>query len=252
MSNLKIYEHEELGSIRIIQDKNFNPWFVAKDISDALGYKNSRDALSRHVSNEDKADVGIHDGRQIRNMNIINESGMYSLILSSNLPKAKEFKRWVTSEVLPSIRKSGGYISGQESLNNEELMGKALQVANNIIDEKEKKLMIQKEKVEFANNILASDDSILIGNLSKILKQNGLDIGRNRLFRILRESGFLIKAKTEEYNLPTQKSLDLEIMEVKENLYYGEDGLSKISFTAKITSKGQKYFTELFLKSEDD
>lgn len=252
MSNLKIYEHEELGSIRIIQDKNFNPWFVAKDISDALGYKNSRDALSRHVSNEDKADVGIYDGRQIRNMNIINESGMYSLILSSKLPKAKEFKRWVTSEVLPSIRKSGGYISGQETLDNEELMAKALQVANNIIDEKEKELMLQEEKVEFANSLLASDDSILIGNLSKILKQSGLDIGRTRLFRILRESGFLIKAKTEEYNLPTQKSLDLEIMEVKENLYYGEDGLSKISFTAKITPKGQKYFTELFLKSEDD
>lgn len=252
MSNLKIYEHKDLGSIRIIQDKHLNPWFVAKDISDALGYKNSRDALSRHVSNEDKADVGIHDGRQIRNMNIINESGMYSLILSSNLPKAKEFKRWVTAEVLPSIRKLGGYIDRQESLNNEELMAKALKVANNIIDEKEKKLMLQEEKVEFANTLLGSEDSILIGNLSKILKQNGLDIGRNRLFRILRESGFLIKTKTEEYNLPTQKSLNLGIMEVKENLYYGADELARISFTAKITPSGQKYFIELFLKETDE
>ena len=252
MSNLKIYEHKDLGSIRIIQDKHLNPWFVAKDISDALGYKNSRDALSRHVNNEDKADVGIHDGRQMRNMNIINESGMYSLILSSNLPKAKEFKRWVTSEVLPSIRKSGGYIDGQESLNNEELMAKALKVANNIIDEKEKKLMLQEEKVEFANTLLGSEDSILIGNLSTILKQNGLDIGRNRLFRILRESGFLIKSKTEEHNLPTQKSLNLGIMEVKENLYYGADELARISFTAKITPSGQKYFIELFLKETDE
>ena len=252
MSNLKIYEHKDLGSIRIIQDKHLNPWFVAKDISDALGYKNSRDSLSRHVNNEDKADVGIHDGRQMRNMNIINESGMYSLILSSNLPKAKEFKRWVTSEVLPSIRKSGGYIDGQESLNNEELMAKALKVANNIIDEKEKKLMLQEEKVEFANTLLGSEDSILIGNLSTILKQNGLDIGRNRLFRILRESGFLIKSKTEEHNLPTQKSLNLGIMEVKENLYYGADELARISFTAKITPSGQKYFIELFLKETDE
>ena len=215
MNDLKIYENKEFGEIRTVNIDG-EPWFVGVDIATALGYSNTRDAIAKHIDNEDKATVAIHDGRQKRNITAINESGLYSLILSSELPSAKAFKRWVTSEVLPSIRKNGGYIAGQETMTDDELMARALQVAQNKILERDKQIKTMKPKAIFADAVAASHTSILVGELAKILKQNGVNIGQNRLYEWLRENGYLIKGnKRTDRNAPTQRSMDMGLFEVK-------------------------------------
>lgn len=241
MNQIKIYSNPLHGDIRVVEDKRGNPWFVAMDVAKALGYVKPRNAVATHVEKDDALKQGLIDsmGRK-QEMTIINESGLYSLILSSKLPQAKAFKRWVTQEVLPSIRKNGGYLHGQEEMSELELLAKAYEVALRINEE-------NKPKVAFANHILGSEDSILIGNLAKILCQNGINIGRNRLFQYLREAGFLMKPTGEDYNLPTQKAMEMGLMEIKENIYFQDDEEPRISFTTKVTAKGQKYFIERFL-----
>ena len=145
MNEIKIFENESFGQLRTLTIDD-EPWFGGKDVADVLGYSNGRDALSKHVDPDDKADVAIHDGSQNRNMTVINESGLYSLIFSSKLRTAKEFKRWVTSEVLPSIRKTGGYLAGQETLSDDDLLAKALEVAHRKIAERERRIAVVEEE----------------------------------------------------------------------------------------------------------
>ena len=183
MNEVAIFENSEFGEIRTVTINN-EVWFVGKDIAEALGYSNSRKALTDHVDDEDKNDgVTIRDaiGRE-QTPTVISESGMYSLVLSSKLSTAKKFKRWVTSEVLPSIRKNGGYIAGQEEMSDDELMAKALMVAQNKIAEKDKQIERMKPKEIFADAVSASHTSILVGDMAKLLKQNGVEIGQKRLF----------------------------------------------------------------------
>ena len=220
MNNIKIFESEEFGSIRATAI-NGEPWFVGKDIADKLGYENPQKALRDHVDDEDRimgernVTPSITDSIGREQFPIfINESGIYSLILSSKLPSAKRFKRWVTSEVLPSIRKNGGYIAGQETLTDEELLSKALLVAQNKIRERD--ALIQKQaavieqqrpKTIFADAVSASKQSILIGELAKLICQNGVEIGQKRLFNWLRENGYLMRdGKT---NIPKQKYVEM-------------------------------------------
>ena len=180
----------------------------------------------------------------------INESGLYSLIMASKLPNAKKFKRWVTAEVLPSIRKNGGYIVGQENLSDEELLKKAILVATRKIEEKDKQLEEQKPKVLFANSVESSHTSILVGELAKIIKQSlGIELGQNRFFKWLRDKGYLIVRKGTDYNMPTQKSMDLGLFEIKESTILHADGHVSITKTPKITGKGQVYFIDRFSKS---
>lgn len=247
MNDLKIYENKEFGEIRTVNIDG-EPWFVGVDIATALGYSNTRDAIAKHIDNEDKATVAIHDGRQKRNITAINESGLYSLILSSELPSAKAFKRWVTSEVLPSIRKNGGYIAGQETMTDDELMARALQVAQNKILERDKQIKTMKPKAIFADAVAASHTSILVGELAKILKQNGVNIGQNRLYEWLRENGYLIKGnKRTDRNAPTQRSMDMGLFEVKISTVVNSDGSVRETRTTKVTGKGQQYFINKFL-----
>ncbi len=247
MGELKIFENREFGKIRV-QEINGEPYFVGNDVATILGYKNTRDALIKHIEDEDKvSNVAFYDGSQNRNMVVINESGLYSLILSSKLPKAKEFKRWVTSEVLPSIRKNGGYIQNQENLTDDELLAKALMVAQNRIAEKDRQLEIQKPKVLFADSVETSKTSILIGELAKILKQNGYEIGQNRLFEWLRNNNYLTKRKGTDYNMPTQRSMEQELFEIKITTVTHSDGHISVSKTPKVTGKGQIYFVNKFL-----
>ena len=176
MNEVKIFANSEFGEIRTVTINN-EVWFVGKDIAEALGYSNSRKALTDHVDDEDKNDgVTIRDaiGRE-QTPTVISESGMYSLVLSSKLPTAKKFKRWVTSEVLPSIRKNGGYIAGQENMSDDELMAKALMVAQNKIAERDKQIERMKPKEIFADAVSASHTSILVGDMAKLLKQNGVE-----------------------------------------------------------------------------
>lgn len=238
------FENHEVRSLLI----NSEPWFVGKDVADVLGYKNQRDAISNHVDSEDKNTVAIHDGNTRGNPNqtIINESGLYSLVLSSKLPSAKKFKRWVTSEVLPALRKTGQY--QVKELSGQELMAKALIEAQSVLAAKDKQIEEMKPKVVFADAVATSHTSILVGELAKILKQNGIDMGQKRLFAWLREKGYLIKRQGTDYNMPTQKAMELGLFEIKEGSYVNGSGVNITTKTPKITGKGQQYFINKFLQ----
>lgn len=248
MNEVQVFKNQEFGSVRTLT-LNDEPWFVGKDVADVLGYSNPRDAMARHVDNEDKAPgVVIYDGRQNREMTVINESGLYSLILSSKMPQAKEFKRWVTSEVLPALRKTGQY--QVKELSGSELMAKALIEAQSVLAAKDKQIEEMKPKALFADAVATSHTSILVGELAKILKQNGIDMGQKRLFAWLREKGYLIKRQGTDYNMPTQKAMELGLFEIKEGSYVNGSGVNITTKTPKITGKGQQYFINKFLAKE--
>jgi len=241
---LQIFKNEQFGEIRIVE-KNKEPWFVASDICKALEIKNATQAVSR-LDEDERSMFNI--GRQ-GEANIVNEYGLYNLILVSRKPEAKQFKRWITHEVIPSIRKNGGYIANQENLTPEQIVANALIVAQNIIAEKDKLLEEQKPKVLFADAVSASKTSILVGELAKILKQNGINTGQNRLFQWLRDNGYLISRKSTDYNMPTQYSMERGLFEIKETTITHSDGHISVSKTVKVTGKGQQYFVNKFLQN---
>lgn len=238
---IKIFKNPQFGAIRTTE-KDGEPWFVGKDVAEALGYERADNAIRKHVDEEDKLMHQISASGQKRNMTIINESGLYSLILSSKLPSAKQFKHWVTSEVLPSIRKTGGYIAGQENMSDADLMAKALLVAQRQIAQRDKQLAEMQPKALFADSVCASSTSILIGELAKILKQNGVATGQNKLFAWMRDNGYLIRRKGADYNMPTQRSMEMQLFEIKETVVTHADGHTSINKTTKVTGKGQVYF----------
>lgn len=246
MKPLTPYTHPEFGQIRTL-DKDGDTWFVARDIAQALGYANANHAIRTHVDPQDKgvAKCDTLGGRQ--SMSLINESGLYALILASQLPSAKAFKHWVTAEILPSIRKNGGYLSGQTQLGDTELMARAMVLAQHIIAERTAALEEAAPKVCFADAVTASHQSILVGELAKLIAQNGVDIGAKRLFTWLRDKGYLIKGKRSDRNMPTQKSMDQGLFEIKETAIAHSDGHTTISRTPKVTGKGQVVFINRFL-----
>lgn len=251
MNDLKIFENAEFGRVRTVTVGG-EPYFVGKDVAQILGYSNTRDALAKHVDEEGRMDgVAIRDsiGREQTPI-LINESGLYSLILSSKIPSAKRFRRWVTSEVLPSLRKNGGYIVGQERMTPEQIMAAGLKAAESIIQQKNKEIERMKPKEIFADAVSASHTSILIGDLAKLLKQNGYETGQKRLFEQLREDGYLIKNGNSK-NMPTQKSMDMGLFEVKETTITNPDGSVRITKTTKVTGKGQQYFINKFLDNPE-
>lgn len=255
MNNLQIFNNKEFGQVRVLE-KDGQPWFVAKDVAEILGYSNTRDAISKHVDNEDKgvANCDTLGGKQ--DMVVINESGLYSLVLSSKLPNAKKFKRWVTSEVLPSIRKHGAYVTDgvmDQILNNPDF---GIKLLTELKTEREEKKLLQskieqdKPKVMFAEALEIAKSSILVGELAKLLARNGItNMGQNRLFKWLRANGYLHKSG-EQYNLPTQYSIELEIIETKTTTINNPDGSVRVTKTPKITCKGQIYFINKFKGKE--
>jgi len=254
MNNLQIFNNPEFGQVRIIEKDN-EPWFVGKDVAEILGYVEPRSAVSKKVDVEDRGVAKMETPSGVQEMTIINESGLYALIFGSKLESAKHFKHWVTSEVLPSIRKNGAYIKNQENMTPEEIMAEGLLAAQRIIQSKEKQIQEQGHEIErmkpkelFADAVSASKTSILVGDLAKLLKQNGYNIGQNRLFEKLRDEGYLIKGKhRSDRNMPTQKSMELGLFEVKENAITHSDGHVSINKTVKVTGKGQVYFVNKFL-----
>ncbi len=241
MNELTLFKFESNG-IRSLLVNN-EPYFVGNDIAKTLGYSNPRDALSKHVDQEDKiSDVAIHDGSQNRNMTIINESGVYSLVFGSKLPSAKRFKHWVTSEVLPQLRKTGKYAVKTDRQTE---LAKAVLMANEWIQEQQKQIEAQakqleeqKPKVTFADSVVASDGSILVRELAKMIRQNGHEMGQNKLYKWLRENGFICKNSTE----PTQKAMNMGLFEIMVRTIQRGDGTSKETRTTKVTGKGQVYF----------
>ena len=235
------FENHEVRSLLL----NNEPWFVGKDVADVLGYADTNQAIRKHVDNEDRLTRRFDGTGQSRDMTIINESGLYSLVLSSKLPSAKKFKRWVTSEVLPALRKTGQY--QVKELSGQELMAKALIEAQNVLAAKDKQIEAMEPKALFADAVATSHTSILVGELAKILKQNGIDMGQKRLFAWLREKGYLIKRQGTDYNMPTQKAMDLGLFEIKEGSYVNGSGVNITTKTPKVTGKGQQYFINKFL-----
>ncbi len=242
MNEIMIFENQEFGKIRTVSIDG-EPWLVGKDVAAALGYSAERNAIAAHVDEEDRLTHQISASGQMRNVTLINESGLYSLVLSSKLPGAKKFKRWVTGEILPSIRKHGGYIAGQESMSDEELLARALLMAQSKIEERDRQIADLKAEVEmnapkvaFAEAVHNSKQNITVEKYTKLLyDEHGLRIGRNKMFKLLRSLGFL-----QENNMPYQKYLDRGYFETCEVLRNGRPYVVTL-----ITGKGQ---TKLFNK----
>lgn len=237
------FENHEVRSLLI----NSEPWFVGKDVAEVLGYAKPLNAIAQHVDKDDSLKQGLTDslGRQQKTI-FVNESGLYALIFGSKLESAQKFKRWVTSEVLPALRKTGQY--QVKELSGQELMAKALIEAQNVLAAKDKQIEQMKPKVVFADAVATSHTSILVGELAKILKQNGIEMGQKRLFAWLREKGYLIKRQGTDYNMPTQKAMELGLFEIKEGSYVNGSGVNITTKTPKITGKGQQYFINKFLQ----
>ncbi|MCV2505677.1 phage antirepressor [Melissococcus plutonius] len=241
------FEQNEVRTV-LLNDK---PYFVGRDVAKVLGYSNTRDVLAKRVDEEDRG-VAICDtlgGTQ--ELVVINESGLYSLILSSRMPNAKKFKRWVTSEVLPSIRKNGIYMTDEKAydvVTNPNSLADLLQQASDQLKQKDLVIQELKPKAIFADSVSASHTSILVGELAKIINQNGLDIGQNKLFDWLRDKGYLIKRKGTDYNMPTQRSMEMGLFEIKETAINRSNGTVSISKTPKVTGKGQVYFVNKFCR----
>ena len=247
MNDLQQFTSAQFGDIRALSIDG-EPWFVGKDISERLGYTNPLKAIRDHVDPEDKGvnEMDTPGGRQP--LMFINESGMYSLVLSSKLPSAKAFKRWVTREVIPTIRKTGGYVNDTSAFVNAyfpELNETQKSVIGTMLDESRRmgqQLKDQAPKVLFADAVTASSTSILIGELAKLIKQNGVEIGQNRLFKWLRANGFLMRD-----NMPTQYAMERGLFVVTERTINNPDGSVRITRTTKVTGKGQTYFINRFL-----
>ena len=243
MNELQVFENNQFGQVRAIM-KDGEPWFVAADVCRALEIANNRDALTR--LEQDEKGVALTDtpgGAQ--EVTIVNEPGLYALVLGSRKPEAKAFKRWVTHEVIPSIRKTGAYMTPETIekvlMNPDTIISLATQ-----LKELQTKVEQDKPKVLFADAVAASHTSILIGDLAKLIRQNGVEVGQNRLFQWLRDNGYLCSTG-ERYNLPTQKSMELKLFEVKETTISNPDGSIRITRTTKVTGKGQAYFVNKFL-----
>lgn len=253
MENLIIFDNEQFGEIRTLREGK-TILFCGADVAKALGYARPNDAISAHCKGAVKRRTLTNGGMQ--ELSFIPEKDIYRLAFGSKLASAEKFTDWVTEEVLPSIRETGGYIAGQESMSDSELMAKALLVAQKQIEERQKRIDSLTQKVEldapkvlFADAVAASHTSILIGEFAKLLKQNGVNIGRDRLFAWLRENGWLIKDKRRsEFNSPTQKGMNLGLFDVKEGTVINPDGSVRITRTTKITGKGQEFFINLFLR----
>lgn len=251
MNNVQIFKNAEFGEIRTVVI-NTEPWFVGKDVASILGYADTFGALKKHVDLEDKQNCQNDSFESPRGLTVINESGLYSLVLSSKLPTAKKFKRWVTSEVLPTIRKHGAYMTDDalhKAITEPDFL---IRLATELKQEKEARQQAEQQieadrpKVLFAGAVSASHTSILIGDLAKLLKQNGYETGQKRLFQQLRDEGYLIKSGSSK-NMPTQKAMEMGLFEVKETAFNNPDGTIRVTKTTKVTGKGQVYFINLYL-----
>lgn len=253
MNELQIFNNAEFGQIRTVtrEDKTY---FVGNDVAKALGYTETAKAIRTHCKGVSEMDIPTNGG--VQKVKVITEGDIYRLVIKSQLPKAEEFESWIFDNVLPSIRKNGGYISGQETLSDDELMAKALLVAqkqidqrNAIIEQQRAKIEADKPKTIFADAVSTSKTSILVGDLAKLICQNGYQIGQKRLFEWLRKNGYLIKSGNS-YNMPMQRYVEQGLFEVKETSVQNPDGSVRITKTTKVTGKGQIYFVNKFFRKE--
>lgn len=257
---VSVFDSPEFGSVRIVMREG-DPWFVAKDIAERLGYSNSRKAVADHCKNPCAA--GSNDPLHLANSigydldpqtTLINQSDVLRLIVRSSLPEADRVERWIFEDVLPSVLKHGGYLTPEkieEALLNPDTL---IRLATDLKEERQKRLALEEKterdrpKVIFADAVDASASTILVGDLAKLLRQNGIEIGQNRLFAWMRDYGYLMKKQGESHNMPTQRSMEMKLFEIKERTINNPDGSIRITKTVKVTGKGQIYFINLFKK----
>ena len=245
MNNIQLFTSAEFGDIRTIKDADA-VYFVGKDVAEILGYTNTRKALADHVDPEDKGVTKCDTPGGAQDVTTVNESGLYSLVLSSKLPSAKRFKRWITSEVLPALRRQGGYMLTSENETPEQIMARALKIADEALKRKDALIDELKPKALFCDAVSVSKNTCLIGELAKLMRQNGVDIGQNRLFERLRQDGYLCRHGSN-HNVPTQRAVDLGLFVIKETVISHADGHTTLQRTPKVTGKGQRYFIEKYI-----
>lgn len=252
MNQLQIFNFGN-NEVRVLEINN-EPWFVAKDVCDVLEIGNPSQALSR-LDDDERNTIILNEGIGNPQKSIVNEPGLYTLILGSRKPDAKQFKRWVTHEVIPSIRKHGAYMTPQKIeevlLNPDTIIQIATQLKEEQTKRREAEQIIEKQKpkVLFADSVSASNTSILIRELAKLISQNGIPIGEKRLFEWLRCNGYLIKKPGSDYNTPTQRSMELGLFEIKQSTINRSNGI-QIKKTPKVTGRGQLYFINKFLSQQ--
>lgn len=240
------------ASLRTLTDKAGEPWFVAKDACAVLELSNVSQALTR-LDGDEKSSITLNDGTPGNpNRVIVSESGLYALVLASRKPEAHEFKRWVTHEVLPQIRRTGGYIPTTDADDDMTILAKAVMIGQRTMEAQKQKIAEQQTRIvelepkaRFADAVAASDGTCLVGELAKMLRQNGMDIGQNRLFRLLQADGYLGKSGSNR-NVPTQRAMDLGLFRIKETTVTHADGHTTVSRTPKVTGKGQRYFIDRY------
>ncbi|TNP10783.1 phage antirepressor Ant [Bacillus tropicus] len=252
MNQLQVFNNEEFGQVRtVIQGEHV--WFVAKDVAEVLGYNNTSKAIQMHVDEDEKADLPIWDGRQNRNQKVINESGLYSLILSSKLPSAKKFKKWVTSEVLPSIRKHGAYMTDQvleQAATNPDF---AIGLLTKLKEEKEKlaaaqqQIVQQQPLVTFAKACMQSNESLKVSEVAKLAAKHNIKIGQRQLFAKLREWNLMFKRSTE----PTQAAVEKGYFEIAQGVKQKPSGEPFTWTTTYVTPKGQAYIIDRLKKEQE-
>lgn len=252
-NNLQTWNYEN-SEIRTVE-KDGDPWWVLADVCKVLEISNSRNVSSR-LETDEKGVTLVDTLGGTQQMTVINESGLYAVILRSDKPQAKPFRKWVTNEVLPSIRKHGAYMTDQtleQALTSPDFL---IQLATQLKEEKEQRKQLEvkvehdRPKVLFAESVSASKTSILVGELAKILKQNGVDTGQTRLFAWMRENGYLIKRRGNDYNMPTQRAMEMKLFEVKETSVTHSDGHISVNKTPKVTGKGQVYFVNKIMNAK--
>ena len=242
-NQIQVFNNKQFGDVRTVLINN-EPWFSGKDIALVLQYSNPQKAVRDHVDDEDRT---VNDSFTVHGtpITLINESGLYSLIMSSKLPEAKAFKRWITHEVIPAIRKTGGYIAGEENMTDDELIAKALIITTEKLKQREARIAALSAQIEedrpythFGKSISASDAAILLGDFAKVAANSGIPIGRNRLFKWLRDNKYLMPD-----NKPYQRYVDQGVFAVKESKVF--TGFEEtIRTTTLVTGKGQKYLIE--------
>ena len=250
---IQVFESADFGTIRALAE-NGEPWFVAKDVCDALGLDHT--AL-RKLDADEKGRDSIPTLGGTQQMTMVSEPGFYRLVMKSRKPEAKAFQRWVTHEVLPAIRRDGGYMAAKPDETPEEIMARALRIADETMRRQKERIESlssanaeMRPKALFADAVAASDGTCLVGELAKMIAQNGVDIGQNRLFAWMREKGYLGKSGCN-YNRPTQRSIEMGILKVKETAVHHADGHVTINSTPKVTGKGQVYFVQKLLGEKE-
>lgn len=257
-AGIMAFENAEFGTIRAVSEGG-EPWFVAKDVCDALGLSNTTEALRNldddEVGSISNSEIAQNGGRAPR---IISEPGFYKIVMRSRKPEAKAFQRWVTHEVLPAIHRDGGYMAAKPDETPEETMARALRIADETMRRQRERIEgLAAENAElrpkalFADAVAASDGTCLVGELAKMLRQNGVDIGQNRLFAWLRDNGWLGKSGSNR-NVPTQRAMDMGLFRIKETAVTHSDGHVTVTRTPKVTGKGQAYFVSRFIEAEGE